>query len=293
MKIIPKDKVASPDLKVGIFHTKEYFSIECYQPKKFSGESRVYPRELKKIVDHSMEKAKRQLEEKAPGILAICGFNQPKRIVEVLKQTIAKRLQLSERENLCGIMTVFFGTLYTQDKNKRRFTPIISIDFIANRSYFGRLTIGENEHPKSIGPLEDISPEYVVPLIIKKPSRTRATIPTPITRKVKGIRLKLIKKPAHMSRAVIHAKETLPLFRGEGNNNYLCGQCGVILAEHTWKFSLSNIVVECPCCQSFNEFPKLKKKIELPIFGSVALARGEYYFKNALVLTRGACLFGL
>ena len=104
--------------------------------------------------------------------------------------------------------------------------------------------------------------------------------------------LRVVDEHPPKSRSVIHSKGVLPLFKGKGNTSYLCGKCGTVLVQNAWKFSLSNIVIECPDCQSFNEFPKLTK-IELPILGSVALAKGDYYFRDKVILQSGACLVGL
>jgi len=299
VRIVPKGENASPDLLVRLFSTDTFLNIECYQPEKLSSESIMSRKELKRIVKHSMEKAKRQLPEKTSGILAICGFSQPKTTLENLKASITERLQQTERPNLCGILTVFFSVLYSRAKDSQRLTSMMSVDFVPNPSYFGRLIISEDE-PKDDQrlikkPLRDIAGGKLLQEI-EKLSRVDVTFgPSKVEKVKRRFRkesLRLVKKPAHMSRAVIHSKGTLHLFRGEGNTNYLCGKCGAILAKCAWKFSISNIVVECPSCQSFNEFAKLKK-IELPIFGSVALARGDYYFSEAVVLRRGACLVGL
>ena len=298
VRIVPKAKKASPDLMVQLFGIGSFLNIECYQPSKLAGESTISKKKLTKIVKTSMEKAKRQLSEKTSGILAICGFNQPRTTLEALKANIAERLQQTERPNLCGILTVFFSVLYRRSKDGQTLTPMMNVDFIPNPSYFGRLIISEDEvedDPRLImKSLKDIA-EGKLLQEIEKPSKTDA-LRTPnaekVVRRFRKQRLNLVKKPSHMSRAVIHSKDTLPLFKGEGNTDYLCGRCGAILAKHAWKFSISNVVVECPSCESFNEFPKLKK-IELPIFGSVALAKGDYYFSHAVILRQGACLVGL
>ena len=87
-----------------------------------------------------------------------------------------------------------------------------------------------------------------------------STVSTDILREHLG----LISKPAPKTRAIIHSedKNVLPLLKGQGNVNYLCGKCEAIIAERIWKLSLGNIVVECPSCQSYNEFPALLYQLE-------------------------------
>src|SRR5207245_4542770 len=49
--------------------------------------------------------------------------------------------------------------------------------------------------------------------------------------------------------------ENLVYFEGEGNVDFQCGSCGSILARRIWKLSCNNIIVKCPMCGSYNEFP--------------------------------------
>lgn len=299
VRITPRGKNASPDLIVQLYGVGSLLNIECYQPAKLSDESQISKKNLDKIVKHSMEKAKRQLPENTPGILAICGFNQPRKILATLKRTLEERLKKTERPNLCGILTLFSSVLYSRRKTGQRLTPMMNVDFVHNPSYFGRIIIGDEEpedDPRLIKtPLKEIAEGKLLhenkissKICIDSRTSTLAEMGGGFIKK----NLKLVDKPAHKSRAVIHSRGILPLFEGKGNTNYLCGRCGIVLVKNAWKFSLSNIVIECPTCQSFNEFPKLKK-IELPILGSVAFAKGDYYFRNWVVLIPGACLVGL
>ena len=295
VEIVPRCEDASPDLRVQAFGKGDYFNIECYQPRKLVDKQEISLKELEKIVDHSMEKAKRQLIETAPGILAVCGFNQPKLTLSTLKRIVARRLQQTDRPSLCGILTAFFSILYESGKGARMFTPIVSIDFVPNPSYFGRLSIGEEEakdHPRLIKKsLTYISSDD---LLSRKPRQVqtgRSDVVESVPAWVRSERVKVIQEPVCTSRAVVSSKGTLPLFKGEANINYLCGQCGTMLAERAWKLSLINIVVKCPSCQSFNEFP-VREQLKLPIFGSVALAKGSYDFTDPVILRRGTCLVG-
>jgi hypothetical protein len=189
--------------------------------------------------------------------------------------------------------------LYRRIREGQTLTPIIYVDFIPNTSYFGRLIISGEEikgDPRLIKkPLKEIAEgrllqeinetsEIDVPATLAKDNQA--------ARRSRQERLCLVDKPPNLSRAVIHCKVSLPLFKGEGNTNYLCGQCGVVIAEYAWKFSISNIVVECASCHSFNEFPELKP-FALPVFGSVGLAKGDYDLYKPIILKRGAWFIGL
>jgi len=69
------------------------------------------------------------------------------------------------------------------------------------------------------------------------------------------IKLSIIPKPREGSRTVIESKVS-PVFKGEGDVNYICGNCGAILAEKVRQRQIRNIVVLCPKCGQYNEFPK-------------------------------------
>ena len=68
------------------------------------------------------------------------------------------------------------------------------------------------------------------------------------------IKLSIIPKPREGSRTVIESK-VIPAFRGEGDVDYLCGKCGATLAEKVRRGQIKNIVVHCPKCRQYNEFP--------------------------------------
>jgi len=301
VKIVPRGENASPDLMVqAIGGTQDWIYIECYQPKIFDGGSTVGEQGIQNVVKQSLKKAKRQLKERAPGILAICGFNQSKSIVENLKQTITRRLQKTERSNLCGLLIMMLGIMYQRDNENTSFTPIISIDFVPNPSYFGRVDIDvstpEDDSRLIKGSLKDVSTQDIISQKINQmpvvdvassDSATRSATKSIIEQK-----LKLIKEPAPVSRVVIYSKDTLPLFSGEGNIDFLCGHCGTILVKRAWKLSISNIVVKCPSCQSYNEFPKLKDS-ELSIIGKIGIMKENYNFTGIVFLRRGVSIVGL
>jgi len=68
------------------------------------------------------------------------------------------------------------------------------------------------------------------------------------------IKLSIVPKPREGSRTIIQSKVS-PAFKGEGEVNYICGNCGAILAEEVRQGQIRNIVVHCPKCGQYNEFP--------------------------------------
>ena len=68
------------------------------------------------------------------------------------------------------------------------------------------------------------------------------------------MKLCIIPKPAEGSRTVIESKVN-PAFKGEGDSDYVCGNCETILAEKIRRGQIKNIVVRCPKCGQYNEFP--------------------------------------
>ncbi len=67
------------------------------------------------------------------------------------------------------------------------------------------------------------------------------------------IKLKIIPKPSEGTRTVIESKVS-PAFKGEGGSDYICGNCGTVLAEKIRRGQIKNIVVYCPKCGQYNEF---------------------------------------
>jgi len=68
------------------------------------------------------------------------------------------------------------------------------------------------------------------------------------------IKLGIIPKPSEGSRTVIESKVS-PTFKGGGDVDYLCGSCGALIAEKVRRGQIRNIVVRCPKCGQYNEFP--------------------------------------
>lgn len=68
------------------------------------------------------------------------------------------------------------------------------------------------------------------------------------------IKLNIVPKPPEGTRIVIEPKGS-PAFKGEGDLDYRCGNCGTILAEEVRQGQIKNIIVHCPKCGDHNEFP--------------------------------------
>jgi len=68
------------------------------------------------------------------------------------------------------------------------------------------------------------------------------------------IKLNVIPKPSEGTRTVIESKVS-PAFKGEGDSDYICGNCGAVLAEKIRRGQIKNIVIHCPKCGQYSEFP--------------------------------------
>ena len=66
------------------------------------------------------------------------------------------------------------------------------------------------------------------------------------------IEAKIIPKPAEGTRTVI-APAAMPAIKGEGDTNYLCGNCKTKIVEKVHKRQIQNIVVRCCICGNYNE----------------------------------------
>lgn len=68
------------------------------------------------------------------------------------------------------------------------------------------------------------------------------------------VRLRVIPEPKPQTRAILEPKvgEVLPVIKGNGNLNLLCGNCGAILIEGIDKGQIRNIVIHCPICRFYN-----------------------------------------
>jgi phage FluMu protein Com len=297
VEIVPRNKNASPDLKVqAVGGTQDWFYIECYQPSSLSGEpKKISEKNLKKIVKRTMDKAKRQFGILNPGILAIFSYNQPENTRSILKDLLIKRLDNVDRPYLAGIMITGQYILVSKNLTGISFTPVFSIDFINNPSYFGRIDISveTNESDSKLikKPLVSIKTDE---LIGKKISdikiKRKIKLVKKGKRKIKSLKLKIIEEPKPNSRAIFISGNKITFFTGEGNINHLCRNCNYVLNERVWTRSLSNIVIKCPVCDSFNEVPEIKK-LEYPIKGTIGIEKGEYNFPKGVRIKQGITMF--
>jgi DNA-directed RNA polymerase subunit RPC12/RpoP len=70
---------------------------------------------------------------------------------------------------------------------------------------------------------------------------------------MKTIKMKLIKQSETMDLPVFQPAPDLDaLIKGEGDTNYVCGNCEKVLFEAINKGQVTKIVVKCPVCGEFN-----------------------------------------
>lgn len=302
ISIVPRGKDSSPDLMFpAIGGTKDLVFVECYQPLALSGQPRTLSaNEAENIVKRAMQKAKEQLDPSKPGLIALCGYNQSAANLNVLEQAAQTRLNKTQRQNLCGIWLITLAVLYRQTEAERSFSPIISSKFIQNPSYFGRVDIESkqpNGHPQLI---KDTLIDVLTDSLVSQSTYTK-TASTPLEHNLvkpsKEIviskqvhKLKVIKAPKKLSKSVIHGvgSKVPPFFVGKGNIDFVCGKCEALLAKRIWALSISNLVVECPKCGSYNEFPALPAGD----YPTVKMLRGNYNFSDSVKLKPGKRLEG-
>jgi len=71
------------------------------------------------------------------------------------------------------------------------------------------------------------------------------------------VKLRVIPKPKPQTRAVLEPKvgEVLPVIKGYGILNLLCGNCGAVLVEGINEGQIRNMVIHCPICRHYNDIP--------------------------------------
>ena len=298
VEIVKEGSTPSPDLTLrAIGGSQDTVVIECYQPAALRGKaSELDIKKAESVVEKSMGKAKRQMGTDVPSIIAICGYNQSSDNLRVLREVVEKRLSKTDRANLCGFWLIMLGVAFSPRGDRLSFRATRSAEFIRNPAYFGRVDIEARvpaDHPNLIkGNLADIPTDALVsgnaepaPPVVEPSPRKDAKV-----LQIKAVRLNVIQEPESLSRSTVHGRgsKVPPLFTGEGNINYQCGQCGLVLAERIWKLSLSNVVIQCPECESYNEAPTLPFA-DYPV---VLIKKGNYYFSDAVRLKAGRCLRG-
>jgi hypothetical protein len=71
------------------------------------------------------------------------------------------------------------------------------------------------------------------------------------------IKLRTISKVATNTRTILDPKtaEALPIMKGKGDINLLCGNCGAVLVQGIYRGQIRHIVIHCPICDFFNDVP--------------------------------------
>ena len=64
--------------------------------------------------------------------------------------------------------------------------------------------------------------------------------------------LKVIPEPEEGTASVLVQKNKVPTFKGDGEDNYLCGKCKFTICEKIKHGQFVNIVFKCPNCESYN-----------------------------------------
>lgn len=311
VEIIPRGSTSSPDLRLqAIGGTEDWVNIECYQPQPLNGRLvTISKRSARKIVKASMKKARVQLGNQIPGILAVFGYNQSRENIDNLRFIFHKRMQKTERANLGGIMLMILTMLYEHKNGKETFRPIAHMEFVRNPSYFGRVEIKDEVRKDAPGliryPIVDIDTDTF--LSIRNGELRISNFTELIGRKaeprikrlktsVKTVQLSEVKKLDRQKCVLMQRKHQngVPLFEGEGNINYVCLHCQKPIAEAIWKFSISNIVTKCPSCDLYNKFPSIDTS-NLSIKGRIGFLIGKYEFqgREKIKLKRGISFVGL
>jgi DNA-directed RNA polymerase subunit RPC12/RpoP len=298
VQVVPRGATSSPDLRFrALGGSQDLVFVECYRPTALSGKpTRISAKKVEQIVKKAMEKARHQLPSETPGLLAICGYNQSRTDLETLRRALEDRLGPSCRPSLCGVALVTLGVLFRGDGHQWSFSPTISVSFVPNPSYFGAVDVEtkvpDHRLPQLIkGTLAAVTTDSLVSGDMSTMFAANAcTPPAKKARRALVRELRVIEEPAPLSRSVVHGagEEVPPLFVGQGNIDYLCGQCRATLAESVWEASIDNVVVECPTCGSYNEFAVGARGGH----GRIQLTRGGYNFSGPVRLRRGVSIRG-
>ena len=312
VQLVSHGRHASPDLRVqAVGGKQEWLQIECYQPRPLSGKPlRLSLADAYKITQEAMKKARAQLGNETPGIIALCMYNQPRSNIDLLKKIVEARLRETSRSSLAGFILMCRNNLQTSQEGSLSFSPVITLDFLQNPAYFGVVGIGSDVPKDSPGSL--IGPainERLNEIIVNDFVLLQRAMQ--LTPEVQDSDLTL-----HNEAAVVSTKiEKLPIlespirdraifswsgdkysvyFEGEGNVDFLCGNCGTTLARRIWKLSCNNIVVQCPTCGSYSEFPPQESSTYLKT-SNVAIEAGDssYRCSTTIVMKRGICLIGV
>lgn len=297
VEVIPTSTSPTPDLRIkAIGGTQEWFRVEFYQPSALDGfRGDLTDKQVEGIVKKIRDKASAQIRDEI-GVVAVCGYNQSKTNVAKLRLGLETWLQRTTRTNFGGVILEVLSVLFRRGENELSFQPTISVEFIANPNYFGNVSISDKTSGNAANlisePLSDINTEDILKGIYAPMPAMAPTSPSP--KAPVATRSLSILDVVESDRAVIVDKtRTLPfLFRGEGDIDYVCGGCGRLLVSRTWRLSLSNIVLECPTCESNNTIPMMPEPSN-PKFNRIGIAEGRYMMESAVELKRGIQLMGM
>ncbi|SRR2546425_1957810 len=312
VQLVANGHNASPDLRVqAIGGREDWLQIECYQPRSLNGKPvKLSMADAYKITKEAMKKAGRQLGNETPGILALCMYNQPRSNVDLLKYVVEARLRTTSRSSLAGFILMCQNNLQTSQEGKLSFSSAISLDFRQNPAYFGSVDVSSDVPQDSPGSL--FGPEIKEPLnetvvqdfaILQREIQRASEVESPdlalISRTAvvptKIEKLSILNGPVR-DRAIFawSGDKYSAYVEGEGDLDFQCGNCGCTLARRIWKLSCSNIVMQCPKCGSYNEFPPLESSQFLKT-SNVAVEAGDSPYRCSTMITmkRGICLVGV
>ncbi len=314
VEIIRSSKGPSPDLRLrAIGGTQEWVYIECYHPEEFDFEpTNISTVRAFRIVKKAMQKAKRQLPSDSPGMLAIGMHNQSQTTLKRLKEAARARLQSTGRLNLSAVILVSRNVMMEERNDTMSFRSIVSFEFIKAPSYFGSVgveVVTPKDDPRrivqrlidtSVSDLFSVKDEAIIRYAVgenrESPPRTVEEPPMPSILKV-GIpppNDSMTEQELQRRRAVFVWENKLikPLFEGEGNVDLACHNCRFAIGTRVWRLSCSNIIVRCPSCSVYNEFPALID----PAFSktrNIGVRPGMYGLSDTIHLKPGVCLFGM
>jgi len=282
--------------------TQETVYLEIYHPRSFSGKTAPLSIEdLRKIVKKSLNKAKRQLSVSHPGLIAIIAHNQHPANFLKLKELMAGRLDETKRLYLAGVIFLNLGINAVKVPSGISWSRIVRSSYLANPSYFGSVAIitdGAEETSSTIPIVERATGIRTDELIGKKVSdidlRNIETMVEEIhvERKISTLHLDKLDDPNPRIHTIITSEKEITLFLGDSNQNYACSNCGMILAERVWTYSLVDIILKCPKCHLFFEVPQVRADFPNFPIKSIAIEVGEYNFSDGVRLKRNISMFG-
>ena len=88
----------------------------------------------------------------------------------------------------------------------------------------------------------------------QRPHEVVAEPPPPAVGSRTAFRMSRFAPPQRVTQAIIIG-EALPALRGEGDVDYLCGNCGAVIVEAVDHGQLQQLAFKCPTCVRFSEPP--------------------------------------